>query len=472
MKKFFVLLIAVLLCALALTSCGDPETTTELMNKIDEKMESLKSYQSDVTANISTDIYGYHCVAGYTGKQITIYGASDKFYYYTVMEGTTEMKDTEKNEVVESVKFKEIDAFHEGNMFVSSEQGDAVQKLYSPLTKDEYIAYLEKQESTLDIDYEACVNKSFTKNEDKTWTLTYSGYTKKAIAGVIEAFNADELFEEEIVDMEITIHANADFTVKNMELKMIFENESTTSTFSMTAEYSKYNEATPIVDTLDVSQYKKVADCRLLTDLTDMIEDLEELENGSFVLDLTQTLSTSSSKSTYTERDTVTYGKKDGKYFYDAKASTDNAKYDISYANGKQVIIVKEGSAITTVDDLYGDVAYKVGVQLGTTGDIYSTDDFGAENVSQFANGNEAVMALLGDAVDCVIIDNQPAKALVEANEGLVILETSYADEEYAICVAKENEELLANLNAAIDELIADGTLPALAEKYGLNLAE
>ena len=72
-------------------------------------------------------------------------------------------------------------------MFVSSEQGDSVQKLYSPLTKDEYIAYLEKQEDALDIDFEACVNKTFAKNEDKTWTLTYSGYTKKVIAEVIEA---------------------------------------------------------------------------------------------------------------------------------------------------------------------------------------------------------------------------------------------------------------------------------------------
>ena len=71
-----------------------------------------------------------------------------------------------------------------------------------------------------------------------------------------------------------------------------------------------------------------------------MIEDIEELENGSFVLDLTQTISTSYSKNSYTERDTVTYGKKDGKYFYDAKASADNAKYDISYANGKQTVTV------------------------------------------------------------------------------------------------------------------------------------
>lgn len=144
----------------------------------------------------------------------------------------------------------------------------------------------------------------------------------------------------------------------------------------------------------------------------------------------------------------------------------ESVNFTSSYATGVQSIIVKEGSPITTVDDLYGDVTYKVGVQLGTTGDSYSTDDFGAENVSQFANGNEAVMALIGGAVDCVIIDNQPAKALVEVNEGLVILDTAYADEEYAICVAKENEELLASLNAAIEELIADGTVDAIIAKY------
>ncbi len=145
----------------------------------------------------------------------------------------------------------------------------------------------------------------------------------------------------------------------------------------------------------------------------------------------------------------------------------ESVNFTSSYATGVQSIIVKEGSSITTVDDLYADgAAYKVGVQLGTTGDIYSTDDFGSENVSQFANGNEAVMALNGGAVDCVIIDNQPAKALVEANEGLVILETSYADEEYAICVAKESEELLASLNAAIEELIADGTVDTIIAKY------
>ena len=144
----------------------------------------------------------------------------------------------------------------------------------------------------------------------------------------------------------------------------------------------------------------------------------------------------------------------------------ESVDFTSSYANGIQAIIVKEDSPISTVDDLYGDTTYKVGVQLGTTGDTYSTDDFGAENVVQYANGNEAVLALAGGSVDCVIIDNEPAKALVAENEGLKILETSYADEDYAICVKKGNTELLDALNKAIDELTADGTIDKIVAKY------
>ena len=141
--------------------------------------------------------------------------------------------------------------------------------------------------------------------------------------------------------------------------------------------------------------------------------------------------------------------------------------FSVSYANGVQSVIVKEGSPITSVDDLYAEGAsYKIVTQLGTTGDSYSTDDFGADNVVGFNNGNEAVLALLGDSVDCVIIDNEPAKAFVAANDGLKILDTSYADEDYAICVKKGNSELLDKLNAAIVELTDDGTIEGIVNKY------
>lgn len=141
--------------------------------------------------------------------------------------------------------------------------------------------------------------------------------------------------------------------------------------------------------------------------------------------------------------------------------------FSISYASGVQSIIVKEGSPIKTVEDLYAEGAsYKVGVQLGTTGDIYATDDFGEDLVTQYTNGNEAVVALLGDDIDCVIIDNEPAKAFVANNEGLVILETSYADEDYAACISKENTALKAAIDAAILKLTEDGTIDAIIAKY------
>lgn len=145
----------------------------------------------------------------------------------------------------------------------------------------------------------------------------------------------------------------------------------------------------------------------------------------------------------------------------------ESVDFSISYATGVQSIIVPEDSAITTVDDLYAEgAAYKVGVQLGTTGDIYATDDFGADLVTSYTNGNEAVNALLGGDVDCVIIDNEPAKAFVANNQGLKILETSYADEDYAACIKKGNDDLRTAIDEAIEELIADGTIDTIVAKY------
>ena len=134
-----------------------------------------------------------------------------------------------------------------------------------------------------------------------------------------------------------------------------------------------------------------------------------------------------------------------------------------TYATGVQVIIVKEDSEIASVDDLEGK---KIGVQAGTTGDIYVTGDYGQENVSQFNNGSLAVQALVNGQVDCVVIDNEPAKNFVAANEGLKILETEYITEDYAAAFSKENTGLRDQFNAALAELIADGTVKTIVDKY------
>jgi len=138
-----------------------------------------------------------------------------------------------------------------------------------------------------------------------------------------------------------------------------------------------------------------------------------------------------------------------------------------SYATGVQVVIVKEGSDVT-LDNLGEKL---IGCQEGTTGYIYASDTpenggYGEDHVTAYDNGAMAVEALKGGQVDCVIIDNEPAKAFVAANEGLEILDGEWVVEDYAIGVQKGNTQLLDAVNGALNELIADGTVKGIIDKY------
>ena len=170
-----------------------------------------------------------------------------------------------------------------------------------------------------------------------------------------------------------------------------------------------------------------------------------------------------------------------------------SVNFSNTYATGIQVIIVKDGSSITSLDDIFefnadGDPValknpdLKVGVQQDTTGDIYSSSDISGwgfcdveedgtvttDRVVRYKTGADAVEALKTDKVNMVIIDNEPAKSFVAANEGIHILEgdNEYAVEDYAICIAKENTELLDKINKALDELKKDGTIDKIVSKY------
>ncbi|MBR5515032.1 MAG: amino acid ABC transporter substrate-binding protein [Clostridia bacterium] len=160
----------------------------------------------------------------------------------------------------------------------------------------------------------------------------------------------------------------------------------------------------------------------------------------------------------------------------------ESVNFTTSYATGIQSVIVLEDSEYTSYEDFYTgydaegnpeDVieGVMIGVQQDTTGDIYASSDpaewgFGSDNVVRYKTGNDAVQALLSGKVTAVIIDNEPAKSYVAANEGLKILEGSYTDEQYAICVSKENDELLEKINNALAELTEEGKVQEIIDKY------
>lgn len=139
-----------------------------------------------------------------------------------------------------------------------------------------------------------------------------------------------------------------------------------------------------------------------------------------------------------------------------------NVNFSESYTTAAQVVIIKDTSEVTSPDDLVGK---KIGVQIGTTGAQYAGDIENA-TVEQYNKGFEAVQALLQDKVDAVIIDREPAKVFVSQNEGLIILDEEFTLEDYAIAIAKDNTELLDNVNASLASLKSSGKLQEIIDKY------
>ena len=143
----------------------------------------------------------------------------------------------------------------------------------------------------------------------------------------------------------------------------------------------------------------------------------------------------------------------------DRKQSVD---FSDSYASSSQVVIVSEASGISSLSDLGADSV--IGVQTGTTGDIYCSDEF--SNIERYNKGMEAVQALSQGKIDAVVIDSEPAKVFVSETSGLKILDESYTDEQYAAAIRKGNTALLENVNKALSELKSDGTLDKIVAKY------
>ncbi|MCM1298151.1 MAG: ABC transporter substrate-binding protein [[Eubacterium] siraeum] len=160
----------------------------------------------------------------------------------------------------------------------------------------------------------------------------------------------------------------------------------------------------------------------------------------------------------------------------------EKVNFSDTYAKGIQAVIVKSDSGYSKFEEFYdsfdsdGNPAQvksgiKIGVQKGTTGESYSSADpddwgFGSNNVAKYESGEEAIKALINGKITAVIIDNEPAKTFVGENEGLMILEGAYADEDYAICVSKDNSKLLGQINQAVAELQEDGTIDGILNKY------
>lgn len=339
MKKKMLYLMACVFLVLVTVSCGraEPRSAKELYDRIDKEMDALESYRTDMSMSMTFFVSGNEVKGEATSY--TVENSSDGSYYFC-QEATTNVT-CEALSLNESVT--NFEAYYDGNYFISSGSGyKTTQKLYSPMTAKEAKEYRFESDSDLDEFMEDCTTKTFSKREDGTWELNYSGYTKVAIEKIGEEMGLDDgtFPSADVMDMNVTVVADANYRVAQIKIEFVFKESSNVPSFSCTADYSQYNEAVAELDYLNVKKYTKVDDIRVLRDIEDMLDERSESESGEFTLDIQQFVKDRNGKhlSSYTEKDDVSFGEGADGYFYDIVLDVNRDRYNVSYKNGTQTV--------------------------------------------------------------------------------------------------------------------------------------
>ena len=352
MKKILLFFLAFSFSLAFLTGCqnggtnppSEPQSAGELWETINAAMDQLDSYEADGTGTMSLGMMGIQMTTDMKMKNIVSGAKGNDYYDYSLTEVSVKMTMPGESEPTEITSEKSVEAFHNGKIFISTESEERTHKYCSALTKDAYITYRNAKAQELDqIDFNQCVKSEFKKNDDGTWSLQYSGYAKKTVNAMVESFGmtGDSPIDFEIEDMEVSIQADQNYQVKEMKIRFIFDEddsaEVSVTAFEIVTQYTNFNAATPVTDQLNPADYTELPDCRIVFGLDAMLKEIEA-KGGSFTLDVTKAVDfpVLQKVTVSKESDIVTFGEKDGGYFYHVVSEHGSDKYDISYENGTQ----------------------------------------------------------------------------------------------------------------------------------------
>ncbi|MBE6958656.1 MAG: hypothetical protein E7447_05855 [Ruminococcaceae bacterium] len=378
-----------------------PENALELWNKVDAAMDALDSVESTTVSKVVYYAMGYEFKMDST---MVSYSGKDAEYIESNIK--TVCADLELDQDIKTVK-----AYYDGKMFSAMNDGIYDQKLCSPATKEEYAASMDGA-LTDKVDLADCNGGKFTKNEDGTWTIEFSGYTNKTMNKLLaEMEMSADMLGAPIEDMKATIVANEDFLVKTMTVAFVFEEQedSIKPEYSMSAEYSKYNEAVFDADVLKAEEYTEVADLFVLQKIEDGIQERQEATTGSFVLDITTTTRYYGQTSKNKETDTVIYGKKNGGYYYSIIAEADGTKMTLVYQNGV--------STITSGGESYTDALTDAQAKQTIDGLIDSAI-FNSLAVTNIEKEGEGVYMITCDEIDLEIYSARLASSDIKLSSG------------------------------------------------------
>ena len=337
----------------------EPANGTELWDKINTVMEEVDSVYGE--SEITATCYANGLVFTLEGTVTEVY-ADDGFCMDSVMV----MKNAEHGM---EITMNSLEAYYDGKMYYLSEDGTTSQKLCTEMIFEDF---LESQEDhTIDADdYSDCTNIDYTKGEDGGWTVKTSGYTGSFIRKLAEQTGLDnELLGADVDDVEITAVVDADFLVKTIDIKFIFDDSDPTVSpeFTMKMTYSDYGKTVMDPAKIKTEEYTLVDDIVVLDTIEEGITDLQNAISGNFEYNYKSTVNIFGSDDVTEEKDIVSYGRKNGAYFFELDSDYDGEELKLAYSGGVYSVTVGEetstesctdAEAKTIIDDLIDSAYY------------------------------------------------------------------------------------------------------------------
>ncbi len=320
-----------------------PASASELWEKADSVMDELASYGMKQEIKLVFYASGNKFVSDSSADAILSHNDEDFFSYIA---GTNHIV-CEALSVDETTEIKE--AFYDGKMYCLNKGGDIDQRLCSPISAEKYKEDFQEDSLLEDADFDDCMRKDFSKQEDGTWKLTFSGYTKKTLGFVMKDLDLDdELLGADVLDMDVALTADAEFRVKELEIKFLFdleENSTTSPEFSMKATYDRYNEAKFDFATLLPEEYTEVDDLLILDEFEEGLEEYKNAKKGKFLMTSKTDIKFLGQTNSIELSNDVTYGEENGSYYYDIKYVVDDESMQISFRGGVQTMTVEGGES-------------------------------------------------------------------------------------------------------------------------------
>ena len=339
MKKTSLLLcVAMLLSLFAFTSCAKIENAEQLMERVTEEMSKLDWYELELDMDMKFFMLDNQFDAKATGQIIQTGAENEQYFYY---EGTTVTVKCESLDIDQTVET--VTAYQDGQMFLLNTEDGEGQKLRSPISQADFEAYKEEQEDSTDLSatLKNCANTEFTKNEDKSWTLKCSGFSKEDVDQIFSSsFDVKDMIGAELEDVLLTLEFDKTFIMTTGKMEFVFktpENAEQVPEMKATFECKNVNQE-PQSDLIKVDDYREVTDARLFTKIEELMEDAYAAESATFTLETYQSATMGMESSKATETDTVKYITDDNGYRYYITALTDGKKYELVYENGYRTV--------------------------------------------------------------------------------------------------------------------------------------